>query len=124
MSYYAVKQGREIGIYTNWEAASTSVLGFPRAMHKKFYTLNEAEAYVDMHNPPIRHTFNGPDCRNQYGRTSNYASSSTTRPTPISRPSTQRQLVVTYFDEEEELVRLFQEALAVSRKNKGRNRSA
>jgi len=44
--YYAVKNGRTIGIFTDWGEASESVTGYPDARFKKFRTLKDAQEYL------------------------------------------------------------------------------
>lgn len=46
-SFYAVRQGRKPGIYSSWAACKAQVQGFPGAIHKKFATHEEAEAFVN-----------------------------------------------------------------------------
>ena len=45
-SYYAVKNGKNPGVYTTWSDCEAQVKGFPGAMYKKFGTKDEAEEYV------------------------------------------------------------------------------
>jgi ribonuclease HI len=45
--YYAVKQGRDPGIYTNWNDAKLQVDKFPNAVYKSFKTLTEAQQFID-----------------------------------------------------------------------------
>jgi ribonuclease HI len=45
--YYAVKQGRVPGIYTNWNDAKLQVDKFPNAKYKSFKTLTEAQQFID-----------------------------------------------------------------------------
>lgn len=52
--YYAVAKGRKPGIYTNWPDAEKQVTGFNGAVHKKFKSREEAEAFIE--NP----TYNNP----------------------------------------------------------------
>ena len=40
--FYAVTNGREVGVYTSWTQAGDSVLGFARAKNKGFCTYIEA----------------------------------------------------------------------------------
>ncbi|MED6131447.1 hypothetical protein PIB30_009928 [Stylosanthes scabra] len=49
-SHYAVRVGRETGIYSTWDEAAIHVLGFPRAQFKGFKSLEEALEY--MKEPP------------------------------------------------------------------------
>jgi len=44
--FYAVKNGRETGIFTDWETCKESVAGYPGADYKGFATLEEAKAYL------------------------------------------------------------------------------
>lgn len=44
--YYAVKNGRNIGIYDNWEECKKQVNGFKGAKYKSFSTLKEAKNYI------------------------------------------------------------------------------
>lgn len=44
--YYAVKVGRQPGIYTDWNTCRGNVHGFPGAVYKGFMTREEAEAYL------------------------------------------------------------------------------
>lgn len=44
--YYAVKNGREPGIYTDWESCKKQVIKFPRAEYKKFENKKDAEEYM------------------------------------------------------------------------------
>lgn len=45
--YYAVKKGREIGIYETWEACKEQVDGFKGAEYKSFSNLQDAEEYLN-----------------------------------------------------------------------------
>lgn len=44
--YYAVKNGRNIGIYDSWEECKKQVNGFKGAKYKSFSTLKEAKGYI------------------------------------------------------------------------------
>ena len=46
MPFYAVRSGRNPGIYSSWGEASENVSGFQGAVHKKFSTQSEANAFV------------------------------------------------------------------------------
>ena len=46
MKYYAVKNGREIGIYTDWESCRAQVEGFSGAEYKSFSKKSDAEDYL------------------------------------------------------------------------------
>lgn len=43
--YYAVKKGRQIGIFTTWDDCKKQIDGFSGALYKSFATLKEAEEY-------------------------------------------------------------------------------
>jgi hypothetical protein len=45
--YYAVRVGRETGIFRTWEECSNSVQGFNGNSHKSFKTLQEAEDFLN-----------------------------------------------------------------------------
>lgn len=45
-SWYAVKKGKNTGLFQNWEDCRASVEGVPGAVFKGFYTKEEAEAYL------------------------------------------------------------------------------
>jgi len=45
-NYYAVKQGRKMGIFNSWAACREQVQGYPGALFKGFVTKEEAEAYL------------------------------------------------------------------------------
>jgi ribonuclease HI len=47
MSFYAVVNGRTIGIFTNWEDCNNSVKGFPNALFKKFESIEEARQFIE-----------------------------------------------------------------------------
>lgn len=44
--FYAVKTGRESGIYTSWNECKEQVNGFPNAVYKSFSTYKEAETFM------------------------------------------------------------------------------
>ena len=46
MKYYAVKNGRKVGIYTSWDECKLQVSGFSDAKYKSFETKEEAEQYM------------------------------------------------------------------------------
>ena len=50
--YYAVRTGKQPGIYTTWEECSKNVLGFPGAVYKSFKTMEEAEAFMALERAP------------------------------------------------------------------------
>ncbi len=45
--YYAVKEGRNPGIYETWDEAKSQVEGYSSASYKKFKTIEEAKSYLD-----------------------------------------------------------------------------
>lgn len=47
MKYYAVKKGRQPGIYRNWEAAQKQVEGFAGAQYQSFTDITKAAAYLN-----------------------------------------------------------------------------
>ena len=46
MKYYAVKKGRNPGIYTSWDSCLKEVKGYSGAIYKSFKTKEEAETYM------------------------------------------------------------------------------
>ena len=44
--YYAVKRGRQTGIYDNWESTKRQVWGFQKASYKKFNDLESARKFL------------------------------------------------------------------------------
>jgi len=46
--YYAVKEGREIGVYNTWDECKAQVDGYKGAVYKSFKTLKEARVYVGL----------------------------------------------------------------------------
>ncbi len=45
--YYAVKKGKKVGIYLNWDDCKRMVDGYSGAQYKSFKTKEEAKAYLD-----------------------------------------------------------------------------
>ena len=59
--YYAVKEGKKIGVYSNWEECKAQVHGYPNAKYKKFATREEANSFIggDMEKEyPVKNNFN------------------------------------------------------------------
>ena len=57
MKYYAVKNGRKIGIFTDWESCRMQVDGFSGAEYKSFSKEADAKAYLKGEQPlPISET--------------------------------------------------------------------
>ena len=44
--FYAVKNGRKVGIFSTWEECQKQVVGFKGAIYKSFKTKEEAEACI------------------------------------------------------------------------------
>ena len=44
--FYAVKIGRNPGVYTTWEACKKQVDGYSGAVYKSFSEISEAEAFI------------------------------------------------------------------------------
>jgi len=51
VKYYAVRRGRQVGIYTSWADCKTQVHGYPGAQYKAFSTKEGAEAYLAAPDP-------------------------------------------------------------------------
>jgi len=47
MSYYAVSNGKNIGIFLNWKDCNNSVKGYKNALYKKFNTEEEAKDFIN-----------------------------------------------------------------------------
>lgn len=47
MKYYAVRIGRNPGIYHTWDECKRETMGFKGASFKKFYTREDAEAFIN-----------------------------------------------------------------------------
>ena len=47
MNYYAVKEGRNPGIYMTWDDCKKQVMGYSGAIYKKFSNLEEANLFVN-----------------------------------------------------------------------------
>ena len=45
--YYAVKVGKNPGIYKTWPECQKQVMGYSSAVYKSFFTLEEAEAFIN-----------------------------------------------------------------------------
>ena len=48
--YYAVRIGKQPGVYKTWADCNAAVKGFPNAKFKKFNTEKEAEAFLQGEN--------------------------------------------------------------------------
>jgi len=47
MKYYAVRKGRNLGIFSTWSECEANVKGFPSAEYKSFTTKQEADDYIN-----------------------------------------------------------------------------
>lgn len=45
--FYAVKNGKKMGIFSTWDECKEQVFGFKGAIYKSFKTLSEAEAFLE-----------------------------------------------------------------------------
>ena len=50
MVFYAVSNGRNVGIFINWNDCNNSVKGYKNALFKKFETKEEADAFIQSNN--------------------------------------------------------------------------
>jgi len=50
MVFYAVSNGRNVGIFLNWNDCNISVKGYKNALYKKFETKEEADAFIQSNN--------------------------------------------------------------------------
>lgn len=57
MKFYAVKKGRQPGVYRTWEAAKKQVDGYPNAEYKSFTKVTDATEYLDWDQPTIDQVF-------------------------------------------------------------------
>lgn len=46
--FYAVKEGRSIGVYDTWEECKVQVDGYPGAVYKSFKSINEARIFIGL----------------------------------------------------------------------------
>jgi len=53
MVFYAVANGRNIGIFLNWNDCNDSVKGYKNALYKKFDTKEEADIFIQSNNNNI-----------------------------------------------------------------------
>lgn len=51
--FYAVKKGKTVGIFSNWDDCKASVDGFPGASYKGFATLEEAKTFMGDENASV-----------------------------------------------------------------------
>jgi ribonuclease HI len=53
MPFYAVSNGRTIGIFLNWNDCNNSVKGYKNAIYKKFDRREEADSFIQINNKNI-----------------------------------------------------------------------
>lgn len=58
MTFYAVANGRNIGIFLNWNDCNNSVKGYKNALYKKFDTKEEADNFIKANEKNIDDTNN------------------------------------------------------------------
>jgi ribonuclease HI len=58
MPFYAVANGRTIGIFLNWNDCNNSVKGYKNALYKKFDTKEEADNFIKINEKNIQDTNN------------------------------------------------------------------
>lgn len=73
MPYYAVRRGRNPGIYNDWDSCRDQVNQFSQARYKKFSTREEAEAFVAGEDNYSGGGSNS--CKRNYGGSSKYSGS-------------------------------------------------
>jgi ribonuclease HI len=56
MPYYAVANGKNIGIFLNWNDCNNSVKGYKNALYKKFDTKEEADIFIQSNEKNINDT--------------------------------------------------------------------
>ncbi|KAJ1656393.1 hypothetical protein IWQ61_004037 [Dispira simplex] len=88
--YYAVNQGREAGVYSNWSDCQAQVKGYSGAVFKKFDSLAEAQAF----STNGRQTSSS---QRSYGY-SNRSSYSYRAPPPLSYESSSKPYTTVYTD--------------------------
>ncbi|MDE7479177.1 MAG: ribonuclease H family protein [Lachnospiraceae bacterium] len=62
---YAVRKGKQTGIFNTWDACKASVEGYPGAEYKSFLSREEADAYLTGAANPMHHTHSDKDETNQ-----------------------------------------------------------
>ena len=63
MKYYAVRKGRQTGIFTTWDAAEKQVKGYPGAKYKSFKVKSEAEQFLNGQLSSTSHQSGKPDVK-------------------------------------------------------------
>ena len=56
MPFYAVANGRNIGIFSTWDECNASIKGFKQSRFKKFNTKEEAENFILYYREPSTET--------------------------------------------------------------------
>lgn len=56
MPFYAVANGRNIGIFSTWDECNASIKGFKQARFKKFNTKEEADNFIQYYREPSTET--------------------------------------------------------------------
>jgi len=56
MPYYAVREGKSVGIYQTWKECQEQVSGYSGAKYKKFETEKEAQSYINHRDSTIHQT--------------------------------------------------------------------
>ena len=54
MTFYAVANGRTIGIFLNWNDCNNSVKKYKNALYKKFNTKEEADNFIKVNEKNIK----------------------------------------------------------------------
>ncbi|ORX46992.1 hypothetical protein DM01DRAFT_280230, partial [Hesseltinella vesiculosa] len=49
--YYAVREGRNKGVYETWNECKREVIGYQGAKYKKFATMDEAQEFMNLSTP-------------------------------------------------------------------------
>lgn len=57
LAYYAVKEGRNTGIYENWAECEAQVKGFSGAIYKKFKTHDDANKFIGNNEEEIKNHY-------------------------------------------------------------------
>lgn len=77
MPFYAIRSGKTPGVYASWDEAKMQIEGFKGAIHKKFKTQADAEAFVQTvggYSAPIHSSSSSPPSSSS--SSSSYSSSS------------------------------------------------
>ncbi|XP_052070537.1 ribonuclease H1-like [Mytilus californianus] len=106
MPFYAVRTGRNPGIYKDWDSCKSQVDKFPQARYKKFNTQKEAEDFVKGSGGPLRNSYantynNGSSSKPANQKpTSNYNAPSTSHKQSLKEQVTHLSAVVHQLSEE------------------------